>query len=79
MGIIAEVPTRTTHGYPVLAARWVPGDAIQVNGWFVVAHLEHNPYHPFVTWFMRADDLSCHGGDYCETLEEALQSWKERR
>ncbi len=43
----------------------------------VLARLAHNDLHPFVVWSMSSDDgisWDCSGGDYCETLGEALNS-----
>jgi hypothetical protein len=48
----------------------------------VIASLPENPLHPYVSWGIASDDgevYDAFGGFYCETLEEAEQTHRERR
>jgi hypothetical protein len=43
----------------------------------VLARLAHNDLHPFVVWSMTSEDgitWNCSGGDYCKTLDKALNA-----
>lgn len=45
----------------------------------VLARRSH-PYHPFVVWsFFFNGAPGVHGGDYCATLEEAIEVYANRR
>jgi len=45
----------------------------------VLARRDH-PYHPFVVWtFYPYGAAGMHGGDYCATLDEAIDAYRARR
>jgi hypothetical protein len=65
----------TADGNPIIYAKPEAGG----RGWLVLCDIsEHNALHPYVTWWMDVDGHTFHG-DYCETLEQALKSWEERK
>ena len=72
-------PKTNAAGYEVLKARFIEGDAFQMDGWVVICSLPENDVHPYVVWWMRDKDHETFGGQYCETFEKALALWEVRR
>ena len=68
--------TTTAHGYPILHAKLSErNDLYSV----VLISIRHNTYHPFVVWTMNNATGTCEGGDYCQTLPEAIEAFGTRR
>ena len=69
-----------THGNPDLIAKakaesiqfyGMAGRGATAPGAVVIRHLPHNEAHPYVVHFANTQLGGYHGGEYCETLEEA--------
>ena len=81
---VGEVITPTSGDNPVtVLACWLmsPSDVDTYAWWLVLAHLPHNPHHPFAVW--NAYDNPDRGwsfanGDYCTTLAEATEQFEAR-
>lgn len=55
----------------------IPGDSYA--NWVAIC-AKHGEYHPYVVWYVNATPrgFSATTGDYCFTLEEALEVYKNR-
>lgn len=51
------------------------GDGIQAPGAIVIAFLR-DKHHPFVVWYANTQAGGTSGGDYCETMAEALEAFE---
>ena len=74
--------TSMEHAVTILAC-WLmrPSDVDSYAWWLVLAHLPHNPHHPFAVW--NAYDHPERGwsfanGDYCSTVSEATARYEAR-
>lgn len=79
-----EVITPISGDNPVtILACWLmrPSDVDSYAWWLVLAHLPHNPFHPFAVW--NAYDHPENGwsfanGDYCVSISEAVEAFEAR-
>lgn len=54
-----------------------PGSSYET--WIAICH-KPNQYHPYVVWnvAIRPEGFYASNGDYCSTIEEAIQKYEER-
>lgn len=47
------------------------------RGAIILVHLHDNDVTPFVVW-QQSPDGTCHGGDYCDSIEGAVSAFETR-